>query len=134
MYGSLDISTSGLLAQRTRMTTIAANVANKDTILNEAGEYEPFRRRIALFAAGDPANNSERGVHVSDILLDDAPLRPVYEPGSPYANEDGYVFFPNINPVIEQINMMEASRAYEANVAAIEATKSMVSVALQMIA
>jgi len=134
MYGSLDISTSGLIAQRTRLTIVAANVANTQSLLNAQGEYDPYRRRFAVFASGDPAGGSAQGVHVADILTDEGPLRPVLEPGSPYADEDGYVYYPNIYPVIEQVNAMEAARAYEANISAIEATKSMFSVALQIIA
>ena len=134
MYGSLDISTSGLIAQRTRLTVISANIANRDTILNADGEYEPFRRRVAHFTAGDPAGNSELGVHVSSIDLDDAPLQPRHDPGSPYADADGYVHYPNIDPVTEQMNAMLAARGYEASITAIEATKSMMSTALQILA
>ena len=132
MYGSLDISTSALVAHRTRLDVISANIANKDTILNADGEYEPFRRRIAMLAAGDPSRANGGGVHVAEIQLDDSELMMKYEPGSPFANADGYVGYPNINPIVEQMNAMEASRSYEANIAAIEATKSMMSVALQM--
>jgi len=132
MYGSLDISTSALVAHRTRLDVISANIANKDTILNADGEYEPFRRRIAMLAAGDPSHGSEAGVHVAEIQLDQSDLMMKYEPGSPFANADGYVGYPNINTVVEQMNAMEAARSYEANIAAIEATKSMMSVALQM--
>ena len=134
MYGILDISTSGLVAQRTRLNIVAANVANAKSILNAQGEYDPYRRRFAVFASGDPSAGSDRGVHVADILIDDGPLRPVLEPGSRFADEDGYVYYPNVDPVIEAMNAMEAARAYEANISAIEATKSMFSVALQIIA
>jgi flagellar basal-body rod protein FlgC len=134
MYGSLDISTSGLVAQRTRLNIVAANVANARNILNSQGEYDPYRRRFAVFGSGDPAGGLAQGVHVADIRIDEGPLRPVLEPGSPYADEDGYVYYPNVDPVIEQMNAMEASRAYEANISALEATKSMFSVALQIIA
>ncbi len=134
MYGSLDISTSGLIAQRTRLNIVAANVANTSNIINDKGEYDPYRRRFAIFASGDPASGSPEGVHVADIRIDEGPLRPVHEPGSPFADEDGYVYYPNVDPVIEQMNAMEAARAYEANITALEATKSMFSVALQIIA
>jgi flagellar basal-body rod protein FlgC len=133
MYASLDISTSALIAQRTRLDVISANLANKDTILNAEGDYEPFQRRFAVLAAGDPVRGGAAGVHVSAIELDQSEPMWRYEPGSPYANTDGYVAYPNINPVIEQMNAMEAARAYEANIAAIEATKSMMSVALQLL-
>jgi flagellar basal-body rod protein FlgC len=133
MYGSLDISTSGLIANRVRLEAISANIAGKDVILNERGEYEPFRRRIVMLAPGDPVNQGDEGVHVASIELDHGPPRMRYEPDSPYANADGYVGYPNIDSVVEQMNAMEAQRSYEANIAAVEATKSIMSVALQML-
>ena len=133
MYGSLDISTSGLIAQRTRLTTISANIANSNTIFNADGEYEPFRRRIAHFGAGDGRGN-EHGVHVSSIELDESPLQPRHDPSSPYADADGYVLYPNIDWATEQMNAMLAARGYEANITAIEATKSMFSTALEILA
>ena len=134
MYGTLDISTSALVAHRTRLDVISANVANQNTLLNAAGEYEPYRRRSVIFAPGDPARGSAEGVHVAAIEIDSGPLRTKYEPGSPYADADGYVRYPNVNSVIEQLNAMEAARSYEANITAIEATKSILSVALRIIA
>ena len=134
MYGSLDISTSGLIAQRTRLTVSSSNIMNTRTILNADGEYEPFRRRFAVLAAGDAETGNPLGVHVASIEIDDGPLKREYEPGSPYADADGYVLYPNIDSVIESMNSMEALRAYEANITAVEATKSMISVALEMLA
>jgi flagellar basal-body rod protein FlgC len=133
MFGSLDISTSALIANRVRLEAISANIAGKDAILNERGEYEPFQRRIVMLGQGDSERNSSEGVHVAAIELDDGPLRMMYEPDSPFANADGYVGYPNIDIVVEQMNAMEAQRSYEASIAAIEATKSMMSVALQML-
>lgn len=134
MYGTLDISTSGLVAQRTRLTTIAQNLLHQDTILDENGEYAPYRRRIPIFAVGDPAHGDPRGVHVAAIEEDDAPLVARFEPENPFANADGYVYYPNVDPVIEQTNALEAMRAYEANITAIETTKSMLNAALRMLA
>ena len=133
MFGALDTSTSALVAQRTRMNVIAANLANQNTIYNADGEYEPYRRRIPTFAPGDPSTGSDAGVHVSNILYDQAPLRRSYEPGHPEADADGYVEYPNIDPVTEQINALEAGRAYEANITAAEATKSMLRASLRLI-
>ncbi len=133
MYGSLDISTSGLVAHRTRLDIISSNIANANTILNADGEHEPFQRRFATLAAGNPEDGQPLGVRLLDIQIDHSEPRMVFEPGSPYANQDGYVAYPNINTVSEQVNAMEAARAYEANIAAIEATKSMISVALQIL-
>jgi flagellar basal-body rod protein FlgC len=134
MYGTLDVSTSGLIANRVRLEAISANIAGKDAILNAKGEYEPFRRRIAMLAQGDPSRDSSQGVHVAAIALDDGPLRLMYEPDSEFADANGYVGYPNVDIVVEQMNAMEAQRSYEANITAIEATKSMISVALQMLA
>lgn len=134
MYGALDISTSALVAQRTRLNVIAANIANQKTVLNENDEYAPYRRRYVVLGQGDPAHGQTEGVHVASIEIDDSPLNRRYEPGSPFADAEGYVLYPNVNPVIETMDAMLAVRAYEANITAIEATKSMMSVALRLIA
>ena len=132
MYGSLDISASALVAQRTRLNVISTNVANSNTLLDENRNYAPFRRQYAILAAGDPKTGSEAGVHVASIESDMSDLIQRYDPGSPYADDNGYVGYPNVNPVMEQMNALEAVRSYEANIAAIEATKSMMSIALQI--
>ena len=134
MFGSLDISTSGLVAQRTRLEAISANMANINTIYDENGNYAPFRRRIAVFAPGDPSSGSKQGVHVREIKLDASSLRRIYDPGHPEADAQGYVGYPNIDPTMEAVNAMEASRAYEANITAAEATKSMIQTSLRLIA
>lgn len=142
MYGTLDISVSGMVAQRVRMDTIASNLANRDTILDAEGNPNPFRRRIAVFEAGNPAAMEERGrslgVHVAEIALDPGDFRKEYDPESPYAQKDGpdagYVYYPNIDPVTENVNAIETVRAYEANVAAAEATKTMLAQALRLLA
>lgn len=134
MYGALDISTSALVAQRTHLNVISANIANQRTILNENDEYEPYRRRYLVLGQGDPAHGQAEGVHVASIEIDTSPLNRRYEPGSPFADGEGYVSYPNVNPVIETMDAMLAMRAYEANITAIEATKSMISVALKIIA
>lgn len=138
MYGSLDISTSGMIAQRTRLDVISANIANKSTILDANGEYAPFRRRIAYFAPGNPNAQSsagrEMGVQVKEIGLDQSPFKLKYAPDSPYADEAGYIREPNIDTTTEQIDAMEAVRAYEANVAAAETLKTMLSQGLRLLA
>ena len=134
MYGSLDIATSGLVASRVRLEAISANIANADSLVNEAGEYEPFHRRVVTLSAGDPEENSELGVHVASIEQDQGLPLMKYEPGSPFANADGYVGYPNIDIVVEQMNAMEAERSYEANITVAEATKTMMNAALQLLA
>ncbi len=143
MYGALDISTSGMIAQRERLAVIAANIANRNTILDETGAVNPYRRREIHFAPGDPSAKTRSGramgVHVAAIGIDPTEIRPrEYNPTHPYAYKDGpyvgYVPDTNVNPVVEQINAMEAGRAYEANVVAAEATKAMVAQALRLLA
>lgn len=134
MFGALDTSTSALVANRIRMETVAANVANANSITDENGQNNPFRRRLALLAPGDPATGSSRGVHVQEIALDDAPFQLKYEPKNPLADADGYVKYPNINPIFEQVNALEISRAYEANIQAAEATKAMMQSSLRLLA
>jgi len=134
MFGSLNVSTSALVAQRQRLEVIAGNMANRSTVEDAQGNYAPFRRRIPVFAPGDPSSGSGQGVHVSRIELDDSPLRKVYDPGHPFADGDGYVDHPNIDPSIEMINAIEAMRAYEANITAVEATKSMLQATLRLLA
>ncbi len=134
MFGSLDISASALVAQRTRMEVIASNMANRDAVYDADGKYAPFRRRIPIFAPGDPATGNEAGVHVSDIVLDASPLRAKHDPGHPEADADGIVYYPNIDPAMEMINALEATRAYEANITAAEATKSMMQASLRLLA
>lgn len=133
MYGSLDISVSALVAQRVRFDTISANLASADVPGNPAGPVKPPPIREALFAVGDPATGSESGVHVADIR-DVHAYVPRQQPSHPYADKDGNVWYPDINPVEQQANMMLAARSYEANIAAIEAAKSMTSTALEILA
>lgn len=134
MFGSLDISTSAMVAQRTRLEVISANIANANSIYDAEGNYAPFRRRMAIFAQGDPTTGRDEGVHVRDIQLDDSEFRKRLEPDHPHADEDGYVYYPNVDSTVEKINALEASRAYEANVTAAEATKSMIQSSLRLLA
>ena len=138
MWGSLDIPTSGMVAQRIRLETITSNIANAGAILDAKGNYNPYRRRAAEFAAGDPGSSTrtgrELGVHVSEISIDMGALRAQFDPSSPYADKSGYVMVPDINPITENVNAMEAMRAYEANVAAAEAIKATMAQALRILA
>lgn len=133
MYGSLDISTSGMIAQRTRMQVIAANLANKDTIMNSDGEYAPYLRRAAMLEpAGAPGQ--PQGVRVAEIDIQEGALRPEHMPGHRFADENDMVMVPDINSTTEWVNGLQASRAYEANVAAAETMKNMVAQALRLLA
>lgn len=142
MFGTLDISTSGMVAQRARIEAAAANIANAETILDSSGRVNPYRARIVHFAVGDPSAKTgearRMGVHVAAIEKDKGEFNLHWDPDSPYAYQSGpsagYVPAPNINPVWEQVNALEASRAYEANVMAAEATKAMTAQALRLLA
>lgn len=141
MYGAFDISTSGMIAQRTRLEVIAANIANQDSVLDTRGQINPYRRRTVLFAPVQPGDRTSEGmgVRVAGIALDPAnPAPKEWDPDSPLAYTSGpfkgYVATTNVNTTIEQINAMEAVRAYEANVMAAEATKQMVAAGLRLLA
>ncbi|NLX13308.1 MAG: flagellar basal body rod protein FlgC [Phycisphaerales bacterium] len=136
MFGSLDISTSALVAQRIRMDTIAGNIANASATRRADGQPGPFKRRMALFAAGDGRGGP--GVRVSAIREDESPGRMVYQPGHPDAIASGpnrgYVEYPNVDLATEMVNAMLASRAYEANISAMSMTKDMLSSTLRLLA
>ena len=134
MFGSLDVSTSALVAQRTRLEVISANMANRHSIYDAKGNYAPYRRRVPVMAAGDPQTGSAHGTHIKEILLDRSEFRKKYQPGHPEADGGGYVQYPNIDPAMEMVNALEVSRAYEANITAVEATKSMMQSSLRLIA
>lgn len=139
MYGALDISTSGMIAQRTRMTAIAANIANKNAVYPDG---TPYRARHVMFSPGDPTSGTPGGkgwgVHVAQIQVDQSPFNLRWDPGDPRAIKSGakagYVEESNVNEVMEQVNAMEAGRAYDANATAAEATKAMIGQALRLLA
>lgn len=139
MYGIFDVSTSALTTYRTQMEVAAGNIAMKDAYHKENGEFVPFRRRVALVAAGDPSRGSDApGVHVARIVGDPAPFALRDDPTSPYAikqgADKGKVRVTNVDYHTEMINAMTAARAYEANVAVIEMAKSMAASSLRLIA
>jgi len=135
MFGVMDISSSALTAIRTRMNTVASNIANIQTTRNAAGESIPYRRQEVLFAQGMQKGDAEgQGVHVAGIVEDMSPFRQVPMPGHPDADENGNVRFPNVDLNQEVVSAVIAMRAYEANVAAFDASKAMISQAMRLIA
>jgi flagellar basal-body rod protein FlgC len=139
MFDTLNISTSGLVAQRTRMDVIAGNIANAFSTADAQGRANPYRRQSAVFAPGDSGRGKvSPGVHVAAIQEDPADFRLVYDPSHPQAMKDGpkqgYVRYPNVDLATEMVNGMEASRAYEANLTAFEVSKAMISGAMRMLA
>jgi flagellar basal-body rod protein FlgC len=138
VFSAIDISASGLSAERTRMNTIASNLANAQTTRTAAGgpykRVDPVFEAIALdkMRALSPSERSVSMVQVSQIVQDQRPGHMVYSPGHPDANADGYLEYPNVNIVEEMVNMISASRAYEAGISSVEATQKMASSALEL--
>jgi flagellar basal-body rod protein FlgC len=135
MFRALDISTSGLVAQRHHLDTIAGNIANISTTRGPDNTPSPFQRRLVRFMADADRSKEARGVGVRfeiDIERNKPPRR-VYQPGHPDADADGYVAFPDIDLTTEFVNALQASRAYEANVGAVEITKAMISQSLRLL-
>jgi flagellar basal-body rod protein FlgC len=137
MFSTLDISASALSAYRVRMDVIANNVANVQTTRDPSGRSIPYRRAVALFAPG-AAGLGGLGVRISGVIQDPSPLKKVHDPDHPDAVKSGldagYVFYPNVDPVIEMVDMIAATRAYQANVAAYESGKTIIGSALRLIA
>lgn len=144
LLSTLSISASGMTAERLRMDVVANNLANVATTRTSQGG--PYRRHRVVFESreadfgaslarargGAPGGPNLGGVRVRTIEQDTAPPRRVYDPGHPDAKPDGYVEMPNISTVTEMVDMMMASRAYEANVAAVQAAKQMAMKALDI--
>ena len=157
---SFDISGYGLSAQRVRVNTISSNIANAQTTRTDEGG--PYRRKEVIFKAidfndiynkmiksdtnslgfSDPLKEGEFGkkvnpaimsVIVDKVVRDDKEPKMKFDPSHPDANADGYVAYPNINPVIEMSDLVEATRAYQANVAAFESSKNMASSAISLL-
>lgn len=137
----IDICASGLTAQRLRMDTIANNLANATTTRTAKGG--PYRRQMVVFEARSaPGQNFEKilndeinnygGVRVKAIKEDNSPFRRVYDPSHPDADKDGYVNYPNVNVVQEMVDMISATRSYEANVTALNSIKNMAAKALEI--
>lgn len=147
-YRAMEISASGLTAERLRMDVISNNIANVNTTRTPNGG--PFRRQLvvlgarpsfgaALAAAGGEAGSEQSllesvgsGVRVLQIVSDERPFKLKYDPSHPDADENGYVQLPNVETVTEMVDLISASRAYEANVTALGAYKAMLSTALQI--
>lgn len=133
-FSSFDISASGIHAQRTRLDVIANNIANAET--TRSADSGPYRRQMVTFrAAYDEARRNRpvlSGVEVGEIVEDPTEPRMVYDPGHPDADSSGYLRLPNVNVVEEMVDMVSATRAYEANVAALNAAKSMVNTAIDI--
>ena len=139
MFKVLDISASGLTAERVRMDIIANNIANANTTLSVNGE--PYKRKSVVLASKTDTsfsmdlqeNIKNMGVEVIKIADDTALPKLKYDPSDPNADADGFIRLPNVNVLNEMVDMISATRSYEANVTAIESTKSMVKSTFEII-
>src|SRR5581483_12376869 len=141
LFGMLEVSGSALNAERQRAEVVAANMANSETTRTPEGG--PYRRRLVAFRAqrlqGFPLtlaglhDSSSRGVRVDQVVVDPAPPLRRYEPGHPDADASGYVAYPAINPVEEMADLLGAVRAYELNSSAVQAAKTMIAQAIDIL-
>ncbi|RAR43332.1 flagellar basal body rod protein FlgC [Paenibacillus sp. MDMC362] len=142
---SFGINASALTAQRLRMDVISSNIANAETTRAriENGQAVPYRRKTVvlqpqqesfegLLRAQMDGQNAGQGVKVAQVREDQTPLKQVYNPTHPDANAEGYVFMPNVDITKEMVDMLAATRSYEANVTAINASKAMIMKALEI--
>ena len=135
LFTAIAISASGMEAQRSRAEIITENLANADTTRTPEGG--PYKRKDVVFTtapgsssfadAMSLASGQNQGVAVSDIMIDDRDPERRYLPGHPDADAEGYVAFPRVNPAEEMVDLMGASRGYQANIAAISAVKDMIA-------
>lgn len=143
IFNAINVSATGLTAERVRMDTISKNIANANTTRTSNGS--PYRRQVVVFKTKDNnipfsqflkgANKKQgnlSGVEVVGIKNDPSEFKKMYDPGHPDADQEGYVLMPNVDIVTEMANMISASRGYEANVTALNATKSMATKALEL--
>jgi flagellar basal-body rod protein FlgC len=146
MFQSMNNTASALTAQRLRMDVISSNMANVDTTRGKFvdGEWQPYQRKMValqpkesgfssfLNTAMGNSDSVGQGVKVTKVLNDETPNKMVFDPEHPDANEEGYVAMPNVDPLREMVDLMSATRSYEANVTVFNASKSMMMKALEI--
>jgi flagellar basal-body rod protein FlgC len=136
MFSSLDVSTSGLVAQRSRLNAISSNIANMSTTRNEQGQPEPYQPRFVTFQTDNNVSTpgGGAGVKIGSVQHSNEPPKMKYEPGHPDADPQGFVRYPAVDMTTQFVDALEATRAYEANIGVIEVTKNMSDQALRIIA
>ncbi|WP_353192871.1 flagellar basal body rod protein FlgC [Pandoraea pnomenusa] len=118
-----DVAGSAMTAQSQRMNVTASNMANAESVTGPDGQ--PYRAKQVVFEVNPVAGADVGGVKVARVVEDPSPLKTVYDPKNPAANAQGYVTMPNVNPVEEMVNMISASRSYQANVEALNTAKTL---------
>ena len=132
LFNIFTIAGSSLHAQAVRLNTTASNLANADSASSSTGTT--YRARHPVFAPllGDDGDDAAAGVEVLGIVESQAPLRREYQPGHPLANQEGYVFMPNVDPIEEMADMISASRTYQSNVEVLNTSKQLLSRTLSL--
>ena len=123
VFNVFTIAGTALTAQSARLNAVASNLANADSVVGSNGQ--PYRAKQVVFAATPVGNEGGQGVRVTQVVESAAPLRLQYDPKSPFANDQGYVSMPNVNPVEEMVNMISASRAYQTNAEVMNTAKAL---------
>jgi flagellar basal-body rod protein FlgC len=129
LFNIFNVAGSAMSAQAQRLNVVASNLANADSATSASGEA--YRAKAVVFEAV-PLENGGAGVKVQRVVEDASPLKQVYDPKSPLADDKGYVAMPNVNVVDEMVNMLSASRSYQTNVETMNAAKSMLMKTLQL--
>jgi flagellar basal-body rod protein FlgC len=140
MIPALDISTSALVAQRVRLDTVSSNLANLTSLeRDESGNMQPYQARYVIFQTDDALETKQGGVGVKVASVATEKIEPLYrwQPSHPYAIKDGpkkgYVAYPNVNMTAEMVDALVATRAYEANIGAMELSKNMAQQSLRIL-
>ncbi len=123
LFSIFNVSGSAMSAQAQRLNVVASNLANADSATSANGEA--YRAKQVVFEATPTVNEAATGVRVQQVIEDPSPMKQMYDPKSPLADENGYVTMPNVNVVDEMVNMLSASRSYQNNVETMNAAKSM---------
>lgn len=123
MFDIFKVSSSALNAQAQRLNTVASNLANADSATSATGE--PYRAKQVVFSATPVDESDATGVEVVGVVDDPSPMKTVYDPQHPLADEKGYVTMPNVNVVEEMVNMISASRSYQSNVEVMNTAKTL---------
>ncbi|MHB0975039.1 MAG: flagellar basal body rod protein FlgC [Thiobacillus sp.] len=123
LFNIFSVAGSAMNAQSQRLNTVASNLANADSATSASGQ--PYKARQVVFAATPVGENGATGVNVAAVVEDTSPMKLVYDPKNPLADEKGYVTMPNVNVVEEMVNMISASRSYQSNVEMMNTTKTL---------
>ncbi|MDP3585444.1 MAG: flagellar basal body rod protein FlgC [Thiobacillus sp.] len=123
LFNIFDVAGSAMNAQSQRLNTVASNLANADSATSANGQ--PYKAKQVVFAAVPVGQAGATGVNVAEVIEDPSPMKVVFDPKNPLADEKGYVTMPNVNVVEEMVNMISASRSYQSNVEMMNTTKTL---------